>query len=89
MNLKNFYLEDEGDFKNRIVLFKTDFSFTFYKLDQFFNECKFKSAIDEIKKVTKCQTPFEKMVNSINIFQIKIPLFCLNLHENKNFLLKN
>ena len=63
MNLKNFNLEDESDFKNRLASFRSDVSFTYYKLDQIFNECKFKTAIDEIKKMSKCQTPFEKMVN--------------------------
>jgi len=62
MNLKNFHLEEENDFKNRIIPFKSDFSFTYYKLDQIFNECKFKSALEEIKKISKYQTPYEKMV---------------------------
>lgn len=62
LNLKNFSLEDESDLKNRLTNFRSDFSFTYYKLDQIFNECKFKTALDEIKKITKSQTPFEKMV---------------------------
>ena len=71
MNLKKFNLEDESDLKNRLTSFKSDFSFTYYKLDQIFNECKFKYAIEEIKKMSKCQTPFEKMVNLIYIFNKK------------------
>lgn len=62
-NLKNFNSEDEVDLKNRMINFRADFSFTYYKLDQIFNECKFKSAIEEIKKISSVVTAFEKMVN--------------------------
>ena len=62
-NLKNFYSEDEADLKNKLINFRQDFTFTFYKLDQIFNECQFNLARDEVKKISKCQTPFEKMVN--------------------------
>lgn len=61
-NIVQFNTDEEADLKIKMNNLKSDFSFTIYKLDTIFNECKFKNAINEIKKISNFQTPFEKMV---------------------------
>jgi hypothetical protein len=62
LNLKQFNVDEEAELKIRMENLKGDFSFTIYKLDSVFNECKFKSAINEIKKLSNLNSPFEKLV---------------------------
>ena len=66
-NIKQFNIDDEAEIKSKMNLLKNDFSFTLYKLDSIFNECKFKNAVNEIKNINKFSTPFEKLVNK-NLF---------------------
>jgi hypothetical protein len=61
-SIQQFNIEDEIEFKNRVTSIKNDFSFSQYKLEPIFNECKFKGAILEIKKISTVTVPFEKMV---------------------------
>lgn len=84
LNLKQFNKEDEQLLKARNK--NIDFNFANYKLDPVYNECKFPKAIEELKKISLYQTPFEKLkvlcdVNSILYKEAKESL------ENKiNFL---
>jgi hypothetical protein len=63
-NIQQFNVEEEADLKLKINNIKSDFSFTYYKLEPMFNECKFKSAIFEIKKISNVFIPFEKIVKN-------------------------
>jgi hypothetical protein len=67
MNIKNFNADDEIELKNTINSLKSEFNFTMppHKLDAIFNECKFKNAIAELKKINGLHAPFEKIVNDI------------------------
>jgi hypothetical protein len=62
LKLKQINSDDEAELKIKMNNLKNDFSFTIYKLDSVYNECKFKLAINEIKKLSNCVAPFEKMV---------------------------
>ena len=62
LNLKQFNADEEADLKIKMNNLRSDFSFAIYKLDNVYNECKFKSAIAEIKKISSLMTPFEKLV---------------------------
>jgi hypothetical protein len=62
LNIKQFTADDETDIKVKMNISKADFSFTIYKVESIYNECKFKTAISELKKITSFTTPFEKMV---------------------------
>lgn len=62
LNIKQFTSEEETEVKVKMSVFRENFSFTIYKLDNVYNECKFKAAILEIKKIVGLNTPFEKMV---------------------------
>ena len=70
-NIQQFNVEEEAELKNKINNLKSDFNFTHYKLEPIFNECKFKSAIFEIKKVSNVIAPFEKIVINSNIEYIE------------------
>ena len=62
-SLKAFNAEEETALKSRFNSYKNEFSFSSYQVDQVFNQCKFKSAINELNKLSACFTTFEKMVN--------------------------
>jgi hypothetical protein len=64
LNLKQFNVDEEAELKVKMNNLKNDFSFSIYKLDSVFNECKFRSAVAEIKKISSCSTPFEKFVRT-------------------------
>jgi hypothetical protein len=61
-NLQQFTAENETEIKTKITSIKNDFSFSQYKLEPIYNECKFKLAVNEIKKLTTVMVPFEKLV---------------------------
>jgi hypothetical protein len=61
-NIQQFNIDDEAELKNKINTVKSDFSYTHYKLDPTFNDCKFKTAIAEMKKISNVIAPFEKLV---------------------------
>lgn len=61
-NLKQFNQEEEGDLKTKMFNMKNEYSF---KSDSIFNECKFRLAIAEIRKLSNVVAPFEKLVNYI------------------------
>lgn len=65
LNIKQFNVDEETELKIKMNNMKSDFSFSIYKLDTIFNECKFKSAINEIKRLPNFGTPFEKLVKLI------------------------
>lgn len=67
MNIKQFNSDEETEFKAKINNMRNDFSFSLYKLDVIFNECKFKTAIAEIKKLSNYNSPFEKYVSKYDI----------------------
>jgi hypothetical protein len=66
-NIQQFNVEEELELKHKINNLRADFNFTNYKLEPIFNECKFKPAIFEIKKIANVVVPFEKIVKLINI----------------------
>ena len=61
-NLKAFNSDEETSLKQRFPTFKAEFSFSSYQIDHIFNQCKFKSAIQEFNKLPFFFTLFEKMV---------------------------
>lgn len=65
LKLKQINSDDEVELKIKMNNLKNDFSFTMYKLDSLYNECKFKLAINEIKKISSSVAPFEKMVHKL------------------------
>jgi len=68
LNISRFNNDEELIFKNKIQNYKNEFSFQSFGLDSLFNNCKFKGAISEFKKIATVATPFEKLVNYFNKF---------------------
>lgn len=68
VNIKNFLLEDEQYFKQKLKTM--DFNFINYKLDPIFNECNFSNSINELKKITQYNTPFEKLKIISKVYSI-------------------
>lgn len=62
LNISRFNYDDEMQFKTKLQNYKSEFSFQAFNVDSFFNNCKFKAAISEFKKITTVTTPFEKLV---------------------------
>lgn len=77
-NIQQFNVEEEAELKTKINNIKSDFSFTHYKLESIFNECKFKTAISEIKKISNLIIPFEKLVTNISNIEYTQPSKCLH-----------
>ena len=62
LNLKQFNVNEEAELKNKMNSLKSEFTFAIFKLDNIYNECKFKNAIAEIRKISNLMAPFEKLV---------------------------
>jgi hypothetical protein len=75
LNLKQFNADEEAELKIKMSNLKSDFSFAIYKLDNVYNDCKFKNAIAEIKKISSLMAPFEKLVRIILFISIFVECF--------------
>jgi hypothetical protein len=64
LNLKQFNADEEADLKIKMSNLKSEFTFAIFKLDNIYNDCKFKNAIAEIKKISNLMAPFEKLVRN-------------------------
>lgn len=64
MSISRFNSEDESNFHIKLANLKSEFSYSTYGVDNIFNECKFKNAMHEFKKIATVTTPFEKLVKN-------------------------
>ena len=63
-NVKTFNYEEENLLRTRLNQAKNEFTFTTFNIDPLINQCKFSSALLEIRKLPFLSAPFEKLVYS-------------------------
>lgn len=62
MNIKKFNYEEEQQIKLKLNQAKNEFTFSSLKVDPLYNQLKFTTAINELKRLCYLTTPNEKLV---------------------------